>query len=183
MAYDYGYNTFAAALWFAKDPQTQRTYIYREYYVSQRAASMQAADILELEQGEEIAYRIADPAIWKSTANAETGENIAQIMDKNKVHFQPANNDRLAGLNAIHESLSLAPDGLPWKQVFSSCTNYIRTIPMLPYDESKTEDVDTDAEDHLYDVDRYGTVGARPAKEKREPKQRNYDPITGRIRA
>ena len=44
----------------------------------------------------------------------------------------------------------------PRLQVFSTCTNLIRTLPALPYDTIRVEDVDTDAEDHAYDALRYG---------------------------
>jgi hypothetical protein len=33
-------------------------------------------------------------------------------------------------------------------QVLSTCKDFIRTIPTLPYSMTKVEDVDTDAEDH-----------------------------------
>lgn len=181
MAYDHGYNTYAAAVWFAKNPNDQHIYLYRELYESQMAVSKLAEKIKELDRGEDIRYRLADPAIWKSPANAETGENIAQIMDREGVHFQPANNDRLAGKNAVHEALALMPDGIPQLRVFANCINVIRTLPTLPYDDHKVEDVDTDAEDHLYDTMRYGLVGQREAKIKKEKRRKNYDPVTGRL--
>lgn len=181
MAYDHGYNTYAAALWFAKNPEDQHIYIYRELYESEMAVSKLAEKIKELDRGEDIRYRLADPAIWKSPANAETGENIAQIMDKEGVHFQPANNDRIAGKNAVHEALGPMPDGIPKLRAFENCINFIRTIPTLPYDDHKVEDVDTDAEDHLYDTARYGLVGQRPAKVKKERARKEYDPFTGRV--
>ena len=34
----------------------------------------------------------------------------------------------------------------------------VRTLPTLPYDELRPEDVDTDAEDHAYDALRYGLM-------------------------
>lgn len=39
--------------------------------------------------------------------------------------------------------------------VFSNCRQFIRTVPTLPRDESKTDDIDTDAEDHIADETRY----------------------------
>ena len=38
---------------------------------------------------------------------------------------------------------------------FNNCLNSIRTIPVLPRDDKKTDDVDTDAEDHAGDAVRY----------------------------
>jgi hypothetical protein len=117
-----------------------------------------------LESGERVTMRLADPAIWKGAGDQNTGDSVAQMFQKEGMSFQPANNDRLAGLAQFHQMLSLAPDGLPWLQYFTSCVESIRTIPSLPYDQTRVEDVDTKAEDHLYDADRYGLIGQRPAK-------------------
>jgi hypothetical protein len=39
--------------------------------------------------------------------------------------------------------------------VFSNCKAFIRTIPLLQYDEHKPEELDTDGEDHAADEARY----------------------------
>ena len=39
--------------------------------------------------------------------------------------------------------------------VFNTCTQFIRTMPVLPRDEKKMEDVDTKSEDHIGDDTRY----------------------------
>jgi hypothetical protein len=39
--------------------------------------------------------------------------------------------------------------------VFSNCKAFIRTLPLLQYDEHKSEDLDTDGEDHAADEARY----------------------------
>jgi hypothetical protein len=125
--------------------------------------SQQAETILMLDKTEQIRMRLADPSIWVHHGNVETGENVSQIFEKVGLNFQPANNDRKAGKNIIHEMLAPAADGLPRLQVFSSCTNTIRTIPALPYDKNRPEDIDTRAEDHVYDTWRYGLINQRPA--------------------
>ena len=38
---------------------------------------------------------------------------------------------------------------------FNTCTEFIRTLPTLVYDEHKVEDINTDGEDHAYDQWRY----------------------------
>ena len=47
--------------------------------------------------------------------------------------------------------------------VFRNCKGFIRTIPLLMYDEHKPEDIDTDGEDHIADAIRYLCM-ARPIK-------------------
>jgi phage terminase large subunit len=179
-AYDWGFNTYAAGTWFARDPSADRIYVYREFYESAMPVSQQAETILMLDKYEQIRMRLADPSIWQHHGSVETGENVAQIFEKSGLIFQPANNDRKAGKNIIHEMLAPAADGLPRLQVFSSCTNTIRTIPALPYDKNKPEDIDTRAEDHLYDAWRYGLINQRPAQ---TPKIRyNQNAINARNR-
>lgn len=39
--------------------------------------------------------------------------------------------------------------------VFNTCRQFIRTVPVLPRDEAKPDDVDTSAEDHIIDETRY----------------------------
>ena len=164
LSYDYGFNTYAAAIWFTRDPQTNRVYAYREFYESQMPASDQARQINQLSSLESVRIRLADPSIWKSVGNADTGERVADILQKAGLNMQPANNDRLAGKNAVHEALKPMPDGLPGLQVFSSLINLIRTLPSLPYDQHRIEDIDTNAEDHLYDCLRYGLMHQAIAK-------------------
>ena len=43
----------------------------------------------------------------------------------------------------------------PGLYVFSDCVHFIRTVPMLPRDEKKPDDIDTNAEDHIADEARY----------------------------
>ncbi len=47
--------------------------------------------------------------------------------------------------------------------VFAGCKAFIRTIPMLMYDEHKVEDLDTKMEDHCADEWRYMCM-SRPIK-------------------
>ena len=45
--------------------------------------------------------------------------------------------------------------------VFDNCTNWIRTVPVLPRDERDPDDVDTKAEDHAYDETGYRLLEVR----------------------
>jgi hypothetical protein len=45
--------------------------------------------------------------------------------------------------------------------VFSTCTDWIRTVPVLPRDERDPDDVDSKAEDHAYDETRYRLLEKR----------------------
>ena len=52
-------------------------------------------------------------------------------------------------------------DGKPMIYVFATCVDSIRTIPALQHDQSKPEDLDTNAEDHAADDWRYACM-SRP---------------------
>ena len=102
---------------------------------------------------------IADPAIW----DAETGESIADVAAKHQVFFTPGDNKRIPGWMQVHYRLAFDDNGFPQMYVFRNCKAFIRTIPLLQYDEHKPEDLDTDGEDHVADEVRYFCM-SRPIK-------------------
>lgn len=112
---------------------------------------------------------VADPAIW----NAETGESIAEKASKRQVYFQKGDHERLAGWMQCHYRLSFDDNGYPMFYVFKNCKGFIRTIPLLMYDEHKPEDIDTDGEDHIADEWRY-LLMSRPIKPRQAIKPDAY---------
>ena len=112
---------------------------------------------------------IADPAIW----DAETGESIADVAAKHQVFFTPGDNKRIPGWMQVHYRLAFDDNGFPMMYVFSNCKAFIRTIPLLQYDEHKPEDLDTDGEDHVADEVRYFCM-ARPIKPRIAAKPDEY---------
>ena len=55
----------------------------------------------------------------------------------------------------MHYRFMFDKDGIPMMYVFNTCKNFIRTIPLLMYDEHKVEDIDSELEDHIADETRY----------------------------
>jgi hypothetical protein len=53
------------------------------------------------------------------------------------------------------------PIGVPMLYVFSTCSAFIRTVPVLQHDPAKPEDLDTESEDHAADDCRYA-CSSRP---------------------
>ena len=102
---------------------------------------------------------VADPAIW----DAQTGESIADTAEKYSVCFEPGDHKRLPGWMQVHTRLAFDENGIPMMYVFSNCKGFIRTIPLLMYDEHKVEDLDTSLEDHIADEWRYFCM-SRPIK-------------------
>ena len=114
---------------------------------------------------------IADPAIW----DAETGESIADVAIKYHVYFTPGDNKRIAGWMQCHYRMAFDSNGYPMFYVFDNCKQFIRTIPLLMYDEHKVEDLDTDGEDHIADEWRYMLMSRPIAPRVAEEKDDYYE--------
>ena len=112
---------------------------------------------------------IADPAIW----DAETGESIADTAAKHQVFFSPGDNKRIPGWMQMHYRFAFDENGFPMMYVFSNCKAFIRTIPLLQYDEHKVEDLETEGEDHVADEVRYFCM-SRPIKPREAVKPDEY---------
>lgn len=114
-------------------------------------------------------HGIADPAIW----DAETGESLAERAAKHQVFFTPGDNKRIPGWMQVHYRFAFDENGFPMMYVFSNCKAFIRTIPLLQYDEHKPEDLDTEGEDHCADEVRYLCM-SRPIKPRMSQKDDEY---------
>lgn len=163
--FDFGYAKPFSVGWFAVD-EDGRIYYIKEYYGCTGTPNTGiklnpveiAAGIRQMEaedpvlKGKQI-VGIADPSIFDESR----GESVARMMQRspNFIYWQGGDNTRLAGKMQFHYRLAFDSEGLPMFQVFSTCKHFIRTIPTLVYDESKVEDINTDQEDHIYDMCRY----------------------------
>lgn len=165
---DYGYANPFCHLWAAFDGD-ENCYIYREAYETGLTPSMQARRVLGMETpNEHLIYRVADPSIWIRTG---AGPPIAQQYAEAGLIFRKANNARIDGWARVRERLRVDEvTGKPTVFVFSTCTNLIRTLPLLVYDKTKPEDLNTDGEDHAADTLRY-LLMSRPNRSRRpDPK-------------
>jgi hypothetical protein len=153
---DYGFNAPMCCLWFVRD-HDKRVYVYRELHQRGLTDREQAERIRELSGDEVIRFTVVDPSMFSKQPN---GASIAEVYARHGVPVLPGNNDRIAGLQRVHQYLAWTDARPPAVRVFSVCANLIRTLPALVYDQHKVEDVDTDGEDHDYDAFRYGLMGA-----------------------
>lgn len=158
-ACDYGYGSYTGVLWFAIAPDEQLV-VYRELYVSQVTAVDLADMILELEEDEKIRYGVLDSSLWHN--RGDTGPSLAEQMILRGCRWRPSDRSRgsrVAGKNEVHRRLKIDEfTEEPGLVFFSSCRNIISQLPSLPLDKNNPEDVDTKAEDHLYDALRYGVM-------------------------
>lgn len=170
-SFDWGYSKPFSVGYWAEDT-SGRLYRYHEIYGTQKDSVThltkepnkglmlsvdKVADLCKAyedkyEQGQEI-IGYADPAIF-SDGGMPDG-SIARIFERKGIYWQKADNARIAGKMQLHYRLAFDADGLPMMYIFSNCKDFIRTIPSLPYDLVDVEDIDTAAEDHIYDEVRY----------------------------
>lgn len=121
-----------------------------------------ARGILERDQGEAFSYSVADPAIFAE----DGGPARSEIFARHQVFFRRADNKRVTGNGAMggwdemRQRLK-GKDDVPMLYVFDTCRDFIRTVPSLPHDPGRMEDIDTSAEDHIADEARYACM-SRP---------------------
>lgn len=179
-SFDFGYARPFSVGWWAVDPDGGVWRTGEWYGWSGRAnegarltPAAIAEGIRERERGLHV-RGVADPSIWDSSR----GESVAQQMAERGVRFEPGVHDRIAGKMALHRALAVDGNGAPGLRVFSTCAHFIRTIPALAYDPARAEDVDTSAEDHVYDETRYFLMMHHPRGRSAErPRAAGFDPL------
>ena len=159
-ACDYGYGSYTGVVWFAVVPGSEQLIVYRELYVSKVIATDLADMILDIEDGEKLRYGVLDSSLWHN--RGDTGPSLAEQMIMKGCRWRPSDRSkgsRVAGKNEIHRRLQVDEfTEEPRLVIFNNCTNLISQLPSLPLDKKNPEDVDTHAEDHLYDALRYGVM-------------------------
>tara|TARA_R110000824_G_scaffold90610_2_gene221213 strand:+ start:439 stop:1854 length:1416 start_codon:yes stop_codon:yes gene_type:complete len=158
-ACDYGYGSYSGVVWIAISPAEQLI-VYREMYVSKVIATDLADMILEAEQEEKIRYGVLDSSLWHN--RGDTGPSLAEQMIMKGCRWRPSDRSkgsRVSGKNELHRRLQVDEfTEEPRLVFFENCKNLISQLPALPLDKNNPEDVNTNAEDHLYDALRYGIM-------------------------
>ena len=183
-SYDHGFKSPAGCVWFTQD-YDGNIYIYRErYWCSKPNVGAEApieeiaSDILEAEKSEKklgIRFKnnVADSAIFIRDGRHKS---VADTFSDYGVHWESSSKgpgSRVQGLGEIVDRLSNGS-----LKVFSSCKHWLRTVPSLPADPKRIEDINTSAEDHLYDATRYGLLMKRAKSVKPKPKAKKPDRFT-----
>lgn len=197
MSFDHGYSRPFSVQWWAIGPLGE-AYLYREWYgcdpdypnIGIKLSPRQIAQGIvdrerEFEGVENLSLdRIADPSIFERSRGDSVAQQMEPLGDREGVYFRKGDNARIAGKMQYHERLRFGPDGKTLMYVFTTCRDFIRTIPNLPYDPKKPEDVDTGAEDHEYDAGRYFFM-ARPVPMRHvdAPPALPYDPFRRNVKA
>ena len=168
---------------------------YREWYGSngkpneglRLTAEEVAKGIRDREDGEKITYGVMDPAAFSQ----DGGPSLVERMAKEGVRWRRADNKRVSTRGALSgwdqmRARIKGTDGVPMLYVFDTCTDFLRTIPVLQHDPDRLEDLDTKAEDHVADEVRYGCA-SRPwvpsATAQKGPDKLIYEYKDGRVQS
>lgn len=185
--FDFGYAKPFAVGWFACDHDGRLYHILELYGCTKEpntgvkwTPDQIFAEVKRIEtehrwlKGKRI-YGIADPSIW----DASRGESVAEMGEKIGVYFEPGDNKRIPGWMQMHYRFQFDSKGIPMMYVFKTCSGFIRTIPILKYDDVKPEDIDTNLEDHIADMCRYVCM-SRPINpvQKPAPAPKPFDPLS-----
>lgn len=181
-AFDWGSSKPFAVGWYAESDGTPATVagverhfprgsvIHIAEYYGWNGKVNQGCKMLAVDVAKEIVKREKAMGIWGRVKNGpadsaifstENGNCIADDMAKGGVKWEAADKSpgsRKNGWEKCREMLSNALPARPESPGFwvvDTCIHFIRTVPVLPRDESKPDDVDTDAEDHIADAWRY----------------------------
>ncbi len=183
---DWGYATPFAVGWWAVDPNGV-LFRYWEWYGSKggetpnmglrMTATEVARGVLEREKPERkkgISIRPgpADPDMWnprwstmgKGKSLGVVGTSPAEDMMKEGVHFIQADNERALGRQSVHKRLELDAEGKPQMYIFTTLSDFWRTMPQLREWDTNPEIIENkNVEDHLFSEVRYMCM-FRPVK-------------------
>lgn len=124
-----------------------------------------ARRIVEIEKS--FKRRVLPGPADNSIFDAQNGVCIADDMARAGVRWERSDKSpgsRLNGLERLRKYLKAAhvhPMEEPGLFVFDTCRHFIRTVPVLPRDKRNPDDIDTSAEDHVYDEARYRVLTLR----------------------
>lgn len=125
----------------------------------------------ELRSGEWISGDVYAGAADNQISNVidKSVPTIAESMAKQGVRFTKSDKSagsRVVGLNLMRDRLREASRDYPESPALyfmDNCRSSIAILPTLPRDKIKPEDVDTKAEDHVYDMVRYRVLASKKA--------------------
>lgn len=180
---DFGSTNPYSCHWCAWD-ENGDAWIYREDYAANLTPQEQARRVIDrsvmevdgLMRPEKFWATVADPSVFSNHRGA--GKTIADMWADSGLRVTRAKNDRIGGWTNVRQYLwdyaANNGQGGPRLHVFSTCTNLVRTFPLMQHDSHKVEDMNTTGEDHALDSTRY-VLATRPIS---SDHRRNLKPVT-----
>jgi len=159
---DWGFHDPCSLHWVAVTPENefgvQHFIVYRERYENEQRPDWWAKEIAEIVRDEKIDGLIMPHDTFSNLGGTRPiVEQFRAMFDNLHVHVpiigssSKSHASKMSRIAITHNVLADSPDGLPYLLVMDSCRNLIRTLPSLPYDEHKPEEIDDGSEDHCFD--------------------------------
>jgi hypothetical protein len=163
VGFDWGYNDYACAIWLAVPPEgingMKHIYVYREIYERQKAPTWWAEQIASITKDEPIEYLILPHDCFSHLGGNQT---IARTFsDYGLTHLRADSMSHAAKLHRqalLHQLLATSKDDKPYLMFHTNVANTIRTLPDLPYSDTKPEEISEKSEDHAFDALTYGLM-------------------------
>lgn len=179
VGFDWGYNAPGAAVFLAALPKSRwgvDHYVqYRELYLTQNDPSEWADKLSPLMEIDKVDWMVLPHDCYSEAQGHRSIESIfrermPQVrFIRGKTLSRGARHQRVAVMQwALGTDEAEAGFGAPRLQMLERCTETIRTLPNLVYDENDIEDIDSDGEDHLFDAGSLALMTDRAERE--EPK-------------
>ena len=113
------------------------------------------------ERAKSIRFRnnVADSAIFMRDGRHKS---VADVFADYGVMWEASSKGPGSRVQGLQEMVDRLNNGT--LKVFNTCKHWLRTVPSLPADPKRIEDIDTSAEDHLFDATRYGLMMKRARK-------------------
>jgi len=160
---DWGFDNPWCTLWFARDPETDAIYVYRELYARGYRDEEQAFLIAERSEGERIVLHVGDPSMFNQRTESQR-PSIARVYHEHGVPLVRGTNARVSGWQCVRRAMAWDESSDPRLRVMSSrCPNLVRTIPEMVHDALDPEDLADKVngqrtEDDAVDALRYGLM-------------------------
>jgi PBSX family phage terminase large subunit len=174
IAVDYGFAAPFCCLWFAREPETRKIFVYREIYGAGLRDEQQAQRIVDATADETLALRVLDPSMFNLRTEQQRPSIAAVYWSHGVRPVYPGMNNRKQGWAILRRALA-HDQGPPRLQILDGLApNLVRTLPSLVVDPLDPEDVadslrGTKTEDHAPDALRYGLCAEAQPPRPSEP--------------
>jgi hypothetical protein len=166
-SFDWGYGHPFSAQWWYVDSDN-RIYHFKEWYgwngepnVGLRYTDEEIArGIIEIEKSLKIdgryITRLSGPDCFNKKPDYRgggQGPSTAEVFENFNLTLLPGDPSRELKIRQFRSRLAIPADNTrPMMQVYDSCVNFIRTIPLIPVDKNNIEYIDTTSENHTFDA-------------------------------
>jgi hypothetical protein len=165
MTFDWGYGAPFSILWWWVDADG-RIYACNEWYGWSGSPNQGirltdreiAQGIIDREEKMGVRtseiIRLAGPDCFSKKPDYRgggQGPSTAEVFASFGINLSPGDPSRDLKIRQFRERLRILPDAAPMMQVYDTCKQFIRCIPLIQVDQNNPEYVDDDGEIHVFD--------------------------------